>query len=122
MKRFAGLLVLVTLFGVAPALHKLTAQEASPAQTSKVVRTDAEIKQEIIRQSIAGYSGSCPCPYNTDRAGRRCGRRSAYSRPGGESPLCYEGDVSKNMVDSYRVAGTIGRASSRCSSSGRTSR
>ena len=65
-------------------------------------KTDQEIKQELIRMSIALYSGSCPCPYNTDRAGRRCGRRSAYSRPGGSAPLCYESDISQEMVDEYR--------------------
>lgn len=34
-------------------------------------------------------SGSCDCPYDTDSAGRRCGGRSAYSRPGGSQPVCY---------------------------------
>ena len=42
--------------------------------------TDSQIKQILIRQSIASHSGSCPCPYSVDRAGRRCGGRSAYSR------------------------------------------
>jgi len=46
-------------------------------QTTKTRKTDVEIKQEIIKQSIASYRGSCPCPYNTDRTGRRCGARSA---------------------------------------------
>lgn len=58
-------------------------------------------KREIIRQSIASYSGSCPCPYNTDRAGRRCGGRSAWSSPGGYSPICYESDVSESRLSSY---------------------
>ncbi|WAL58870.1 hypothetical protein [Thermocoleostomius sinensis] len=39
-----------------------------------------------IREAV---SGSCDCPYDTDRAGRRCGGRSAYSRPGGNQPVCY---------------------------------
>ena len=64
--------------------------------------TDAEVKQLIIDRSIAAYSGSCPCPYNADRAGRRCGARSAYSRPGGASPLCFENDVSQKLVDNLR--------------------
>ena len=64
--------------------------------------TDSQIKQILIRQSIASYSGSCPCPYSVDRGGRRCGGRSAYSRPGGASPLCYETDVTQAMVDAYR--------------------
>jgi hypothetical protein len=71
-------------------------------QTKKAEKTDAEIKQAIIAESIAQYRGSCPCPYSTDRAGRNCGRRSAYSRPGGASPLCYAQDVSQRMVDDYR--------------------
>jgi hypothetical protein len=65
-------------------------------------KTDAEIRQEIIASSIAAYHGSCPCPYNTDRAGRRCGGRSAYNKAGGAAPLCYESDVTQKMVDEYR--------------------
>jgi hypothetical protein len=71
-------------------------------QTKQTAKTDAEIKQEIINQSIASYRGSCPCPYSVDRAGRMCGRRSAYSKPGGASPICYEKDVTPKMVDDYR--------------------
>jgi len=64
--------------------------------------TDAQVRERMIRESLAAYPGRCPCPYFTDRAGRRCGRRSAYSRPGGRSPLCYVRDISKRMVDRYR--------------------
>lgn len=60
--------------------------------------TDDEIRDYLVARSIAGYSGSCPCPYNRDRAGRRCGGRSAYSRPGGRSPLCYARDISDELV------------------------
>lgn len=66
---------------------------------------DKEIRQLLIRQSIASYAGSCPCPYNVDRGGRRCGGRSAYSRPGGRSPICYESDVSEEMVARFRKRG-----------------
>jgi hypothetical protein len=48
------------------------------------------------------HRGSCPYPYSTDRAGRKCGARSAYSKPGGASPICYETDVTHKMVDDYR--------------------
>ena len=72
--------------------------------TAPPSKTEAEIKQEIVRRVIVVYAGSCPCPYNTDRAGRSCGRRSAYSRPGGASPICYSQDVTKKMVDGYRKA------------------
>jgi hypothetical protein len=65
-------------------------------------KTDDEIKQELIRESIAAYPGTCACPYNVDRAGHNCGRRSAYSRPGGYAPLCYPIDVTKEMVEKYK--------------------
>ena len=35
------------------------------------------------------YVGTCDCPYDLMRNGRSCGGRSAYSRPGGRSPVCY---------------------------------
>ena len=89
MRRLLGLFI-VSLFLSIPA-------------ATETEKTDSEVKQELIRQSISSYSGSCPCPYNRDRGGRRCGKRSAYSRPGGASPLCYEGDVSQKMIDKYRA-------------------
>jgi hypothetical protein len=64
--------------------------------------TDAEVKQAIIQESIASYPGNCPCPYNVDRRGYSCGRRSAYSRPGGYAPICYANQVTPQMVAEYR--------------------
>jgi len=95
MTRLARLTLLVLfVLSVGP----VWAQSAKQAKG----KTDAEIAQEIIALSIASYSGSCPCPYNTDRGGRRCGGRSAYSRKGGASPLCYEGDVTAAMIKEHR--------------------
>ena len=64
--------------------------------------SDAEIKKILIEQSIRSYSGACPCPYNVMRNGRKCGGNSAYSKPGGAEPLCYESDVTDEMVERYR--------------------
>jgi len=72
--------------------------------TAAFAQSDAEIRQRIVRQSIAAYPGPCACPYNTDRAGRSCGRRSAYSRPGGYAPLCYPADVAQEEVEAWRRA------------------
>ena len=74
---------------------------ASPSSGQQNM-SDAQVKQAIIRQSIANYSGPCPCPYSTARNGSRCGGRSAYSRPGGAAPLCYPSDVSAAQVAAYR--------------------
>ena len=67
--------------------------------------SDNQIRQAIIQQSIASYPGSCPCPYNVARNGSSCGRRSAYSRPGGASPMCYPADVPQSLVDQYKRGG-----------------
>ena len=89
---------------LAAALSVTASGQAGPAHPS-----DAEIRQRMIRESIESYPGNCPCPYNTDRAGRSCGRRSAYSRPGGYAPLCYPSDISKLDVEAYRRAHGLGR-------------
>ena len=93
MRRFAlagpsGLMVAVAVAGL--ALSAATAQ------------SDAQAKQQIIRQSIAAYPGPCPCPYSVMRNGRLCGGRSAYSRPGGYAPICYPADISQAEVRAWR--------------------
>lgn len=71
---------------------------ASPA----VAQSDAEVRQRIIRESIAAYPGSCACPYNRARNGSQCGGRSAYSRRGGYAPLCYPRDITDEQVREWR--------------------
>lgn len=85
--------------GLAAAVATMLVGFATPAQA----QSDAAIRQKIIKESIAYYPGNCPCPYNTDRAGRRCGGRSAWSRPGGHAPKCYAGDVTAAEVKAYRA-------------------
>lgn len=70
------------------------------AKDSKI--PDSAIVQLLIDDSIASYSGNCPCPYNAMRNGRSCGKRSAYSKPGGYAPLCYKEDVTQAMIQEYR--------------------
>ncbi|MGN7880686.1 SH3 domain-containing protein [Sinorhizobium sp. Sb3] len=86
------------LRGDTPA--SVEASRENPIEAPRI--SDTMVVQRIIAESISGYSGSCPCPESRDRAGRRCGRRSAYSKPGGAAPICYPGDVSKAMIDAFR--------------------
>jgi hypothetical protein len=60
------------------------------------------IIQNIISESAANYSGSCPCPYNKASNGSNCGRRSAYSKAGGYVPICYPQDVTPAMISTYK--------------------
>lgn len=64
----------------------------------------------MIEASISAYDGACPCPYNTTGNGAACGGRSAYSRRGGEAPLCYAGDITDAMVADYRTLKGYGPA------------
>ena len=84
------------LFGTA----ELPAQQES---TPKVKKPSInEIKEVLIKQSHSRYSGNCPCPYSRASNGSRCGKRSAWSKPGGYEPLCYESDVTEEMIKRYK--------------------
>jgi hypothetical protein len=66
--------------------------------------SDDQIRHEIIQESVGAYLATghlCACPYNLDRVGHACGRRSAYIRPGGAELLCYPRDVTKGMVQEW---------------------
>lgn len=66
--------------------------------------TDEQVRRALIRESIEAYAGRCPCPYQRDSRGRACGRRSAWSRQGGEAPYCYPNDVPAEAVAEWRRA------------------
>jgi hypothetical protein len=86
---------LVAIFSIFMPLHVM-------GQQSSIVLSDDKIKVLLIQESVSAYPGNCPCPYYTDRAGRQCGKRSAWSKPGGYSPLCYPSDVTSQMLENYR--------------------
>ena len=78
---------------------------ATPAFALQPSPSDDQVRQIIIQRSIAAYNATghpCACPYQSDRAGHSCGRRSAYSRPGGAAPLCYPEDVTPGMIADWR--------------------
>ena len=59
---------------------------ASPASPSSATAT----AKSPIRKSVA--AGNCECPYDTDKIGKACGARSAYSKASGRKPVCYVGE------------------------------
>ncbi len=79
----------------------LSASAAIAAET-KESSANAEIKKTIIAESIQSYPGRCPCPYSRAKNGSLCGKRSAWSRPGGYAPICYEKDVTDDMVRQWQ--------------------
>ncbi len=92
-----------TVAGLAAAIGVALAAQLSGARAPADAQApDTAIRRAIIRQSIADYPGPCPCPYSVDRAGRRCGGRSAHSRPGGYSPKCFPADVTPADIAAWR--------------------
>lgn len=69
----------------------------------KAILSDSEIRKIMIQQSVSQYPGNCPCPYFRASNGSRCGKRSAWSRPGGYAPLCYESDISEKMLKNNKA-------------------
>ena len=95
MRRFAlggpsGLLVGAAIAGLAFS--------AASAQS------DARVKQQIIRESLAAFAGQCPCPYSAMPDGGSCDGRSAYGRPGVAAPVCYPADIGPEAVAAWRDA------------------
>lgn len=87
----ATMTVLMGPAGIAEAATTANAKTTNAAKTAKA-KTSAE-KQAMISKSIASYKGNCPCPWNTMKNGRSCGKTSAWSKPGGAQPLCYEWEI-----------------------------
>lgn len=82
---------------VCPAGHLKKNQQCIP--TSEVTRAD--VAEEVMWANLSGYYGNCPCPWSLDSRGRQCGGRSAYSRPGGQTPTCYPSQVTFSDIDNY---------------------
>lgn len=75
---------------------------ATPSFAKKPGLSVEQVKQLIIEESISEYPGPCACPFNRASNGSKCGKRSAWSKPGGYSPVCYKDEVTKEMVDDWR--------------------
>jgi hypothetical protein len=44
--------------------------------------------------------GPCACPDDMDKAGHKCGKRSAFCRPGGVDVQCFRtGDIAQRKKD-----------------------
>jgi hypothetical protein len=55
--------------------------------------TTVEENSTTLRPIRNPHQGICECPYDYDSVGKLCGKKSAYSRPNGGNPICYQHDV-----------------------------
>jgi hypothetical protein len=96
---FARILLAMAMLG---AWVAITLQYAN----AQNVLSDDEIVAIVVKQSREAYYATghpCACPDDLAGNGSRCGRRSAYIRPGGAAPYCYISDVSKAKLEEYRA-------------------
>ena len=73
--------------------HSHNSGYSKPSYSLPSYSTSSKSKQQQIDESIAAYPGVCACPYSRASNGSKCGKRSAWSKPGGYEPLCYESDI-----------------------------
>ncbi len=86
----------------APAPQQALTSRPAPSKPDTVPSYDRnQVVQAIIDASIRAYPGNCPCPYNRMRNGRSCGGNSAFSKPGGRSPICYPEQVTSKMIERF---------------------
>ena len=80
-----------------------TARAATTAPEQENL-SDAQIRQILRNSSIEKYlkHNHCPCKESIAKDGSICGKRSAYTRPNGYCPLCYDKDVTPAMIAQYR--------------------
>ena len=85
---------LETLFDKVGGFFSGPKKESKPKIPDAYYSTSSnDYKQKQIDESIRNYSGSCPCPYSRATNGSLCGKRSAWSKPGGQKPKCYFSDL-----------------------------
>jgi len=68
-----------------------------------LAQRDDEIRRILVEDSVARFSGYCPCPYSYDR-GQQCAEKSAYSQRATHPRdlYCYPQDVPWRDVEAYR--------------------
>jgi endonuclease YncB( thermonuclease family) len=76
----------------------------APGCSRQAPPSDAQIRKQLVLESIASYPGACPCPDSIKGNGQRCAGSSAYARSG--SIWCSPADISDADVAAFR-AGTF---------------
>ena len=85
MRSAARLLFAATLLGALPA----------------AAQRDEDIRRLIVEDSLARFSGYCPCPYSYDR-GEQGAEKSIFSRRTDPYLYWYPADVHWRDVQAYR--------------------
>jgi hypothetical protein len=83
---------LIILVLTAPVFAQATAKEMTDAECASIIA-------QANRDAYYRTGRRCACPEDLATDGSRCGKRSAYSKPGGARPYCSPEDVPKAEID-----------------------
>lgn len=67
--------------------------------------TESSLTNQISEEGYRSQIGNCPCPYNLDNAGKICGKRSAWCRKGGYSPVCDLTKITHDIIEECNKGG-----------------
>ncbi len=56
-------------------------------------------EEHISEESYKSQIGNCPCPYNVDKAGNICGKRSSWCKDGAYSPACDLTKITQDIIE-----------------------
>jgi hypothetical protein len=74
----------------------------TPAQGTGTTRTLVEPRRirvpSFATQRSTRENPNCPCPYDIAFDDKICGGRSAYAKPGGDEPACYQGETAARQL------------------------
>lgn len=112
-----ALVIIATAVGHSASPDQLRPHPESETPTDPDQLTDTEIRDLLVRESIARYTGPCACPYHhkwneklfrfpnrfRNHPTLRCGSDSEYLRPGGPTVFCFGSDVPQDQVEAYRA-------------------
>ena len=94
------LVLLTTSLHAQAPLHDSNLPGVKPEALQQL--SDNRVRQHIIRESQAPYSGRCVCQYQTkDANGHSCAGRHEVIRTHPQ-PLCYPSQVTSEMVSVWR--------------------
>jgi hypothetical protein len=85
-------------------------QDLSDGEANRSKPTDFAIATLFIAGSVAickSTGAPCACPGDVARNGSSCGGRSAWSKPGGAKPMCFEIDITADIIKAYRATKAI---------------
>jgi hypothetical protein len=94
------LITMLTLNSYAAPLADPNLPSVKPESLQQL--TDNRVRQRIMQESQAHYSGRCVCQYQTkDSHGRSCKERHEVIKTKPQ-PLCYPSQVTTEMVNDWR--------------------